>query len=157
MTNVQCLNQYIRQCVENFNVLPIYCPDPKCRLNGFLEPGEIKAILLKHSSTQVVDKTNDSNNNHTQKDETEQFEDETSLSYYKKYLKVSENIGTNRIEQTILLRVKTQLTYECCFKRLLGIRIEPIVRWPHVKTSVKSSDRPKIRRLVHRRRSNCNQ
>lgn len=73
--------------MENFNVLPIYCPDPKCRLNGFLEPSEIKAILL-------INSPDDPNNNHVQKNEIESFEDETiNLSYYKKYLKVSENIG----------------------------------------------------------------
>jgi DNA polymerase III alpha subunit len=47
------LNQYIIQCIENCDVLPIYCPDAKCVSKGTLSQSEIKH-LLHIASKQIV-------------------------------------------------------------------------------------------------------
>lgn len=116
--------------MENFNVLPIYCPDPSCHFHGFLDTNEIKSLLLgtvnatKYSSSSRL--SFDSNNNNNKIDDidvnviggqrlsssslsllspTNNVKSESSvrklaaaenLSYYKKYLRISENIGKNR-------------------------------------------------------------
>ena len=42
------------QCIENCDVLPIYCPDSKCTAKGILKQLEIKHLLSCISSTSVT-------------------------------------------------------------------------------------------------------
>ncbi len=83
-------------------MLPIYCPDPKCQLNGFLDTSEIKNILLNVKTSGTFDSNNNNNANGKFKSASQDEINVTpetaaankdNLDYYKKYLKISENIG----------------------------------------------------------------
>ena len=118
----KCLFHYIKQCIENCDVLPIYCPDPKCLMKGSLDQQEIKQILLTNKL--LLDENNNKNifNNNTkicyidcevinEKDNLIKSETESDSSdyLYKRYLKLYENIGKSskiKVNKLILFLFK---------------------------------------------------
>lgn len=83
--------EYIKQSIENCNVLPLNCPDSKCKSKGFLSTDEIRSILNGPDEL-------DLNNNHTTMcDDENECDDKVcfiknEFNLYEKYLKICENL-----------------------------------------------------------------
>lgn len=94
---IACMNQYIYQCIENCDVLPIYCPDSKCVSKGIVTQSEIKFLIQTDNSSIL-----DGNNNINAADsicfidcENENLINNTTKKgdiLFKRYLKLYENI-----------------------------------------------------------------
>jgi hypothetical protein len=129
---LKCLSKYIKQCIENCNVLPIHCPDLKCQADGILSSDEIKFILLSpklSGSNEKIDSTIDESD-HVAQSETQHT---LASSLYKKYLNICENIGNLEFsifnfKITLLLKVLFSI-----LKKYYAIRINFIAQCRIVK------------------------
>lgn len=92
---INCLYEYIKESIENCDVLPINCPDSSCKLKGYLNTDEVRTIICRQ-----YDAT-DINNNYTCETDYDkvcfvQVEDENDFNLFNKYLKICENIQVLR-------------------------------------------------------------
>ncbi|CAF0716910.1 unnamed protein product [Brachionus calyciflorus] len=96
---INCLYEYIKQSIENCNVLPINCPDSNCISKGCLSTNEIRNILTLdtietdcNNNINIIN--NDENNSDTmcfiQNDKNEN--DKKNFSLFNKYVKICENL-----------------------------------------------------------------
>lgn len=90
---IDCLNKYIRQCIENCSLLPIHCPDLKCISQGFISEEEVKFLLFRNASNQfVVSETRINETNPTDDNLHRASSTNNAANVYRKYLNICENI-----------------------------------------------------------------
>lgn len=93
----KCLHQYVKYSIESCNVLPINCPDSKCKYSGYLVDEEIRSILNDRYDTDI------NNNSYSSLEDIERLgekvcfiEKDKYVDLYQKYLNLCNELKVLR-------------------------------------------------------------
>ncbi|RNA42491.1 E3 ubiquitin-ligase RNF144B-like [Brachionus plicatilis] len=97
LTLTTCLHEYVKYSIQNCNVLPIQCPDSKCKYGGYLTDAEIQLILNTGDETDINNNTYSSLEDMNPQGEKACFiEPNKNVDLYERYLSLCEEFRIMR-------------------------------------------------------------